>query len=121
MIDSVCPNRSCRSRAIRSRSAIVASRAISLVRHADAQRATFSIPTVGDEVRLEVSDDGGGAVGLAGSGITGMRERIAALGGLVEVGDPKGRADRHGTVVEVTVPLAGAANDSHQAEERGGR
>lgn len=92
-----------------------------VVRHADAQRATISITTVGTEVRLEVSDDGRGSVGPAGSGITGMRERIAALGGLVEVGNRKGRDDRHGTVVEVTVPLAGTANDGHQAEELGGR
>jgi len=92
-----------------------------VVRHADAQRATISITTVGSGIRLQVSDDGHGSVGLAGSGITGMRERIAALGGRVEVGDPKGRADRHGTVVEVTLPLAGRANDGHQAEELGGR
>ena len=92
-----------------------------VVRHADAQRATISITTVGDGVRLEVTDDGRGSAGPAGSGITGMRERIAALGGLVEVGDPKGRDDRHGTVVEVTLPLAGTADDRRQAEELGGR
>jgi len=91
-----------------------------LVRHADAQRATISITTAGTDVRLEVTDDGRGSAGLAGSGITGMRERIAALGGLVRVGDPTGRDNRHGTVVEVTLPLAGAADDRREAEERGG-
>ena len=49
-----------------------------VVRHADARRATITITTVGTDVRLEVSDDGRGSAGLAGSGITGMRERIAA-------------------------------------------
>src|SRR5690606_35408593 len=92
-----------------------------VVRHADAQRATISIVTVGTAVRLEVSDDGRGSAGLAGSGITGMRERIAALGGLVVVRDAKGRDGRCGTVVEVTVPLAGRATDGRQAEEWGGR
>lgn len=92
-----------------------------VVRHADARRAIISITTIGDDVRLEVSDDGRGSAGLAGSGITGMRERITALGGQVAVGDPKGRDDRHGTVVEVTVPLAGTADDERQAEELGGR
>ena len=92
-----------------------------VVRHADAQRATISITTVGTDVRLEVSDDGRGYAGLAGSGITGMRERLAALGGLVEVGSPKRGDDRHGTVVEVTVPLVGTADDGRQAEEWGGR
>lgn len=92
-----------------------------VVRHADAQRATISITTVGGDVRLEVSDDGRGSVGPAGSGITGMRERIAALGGWVEVGDPTGGDDPHGTVVEVTVPLEAMADDGRQTEELGGR
>ncbi|MFK5647917.1 sensor histidine kinase [Ornithinimicrobium sp. LYQ121] len=91
-----------------------------VVRHADAQRATVSITTVGAVVRLEVSDDGRGSSGLAGSGLTGMRERIAALGGHVEVGGPKGPGDPHGTLVEVTVPLAGTAVDGSQAQEGGG-
>lgn len=92
-----------------------------VVRHADAQRATISITTVGGDVRLEVSDDGRGSAGPAGSGITGMRERIAALGGWVEVGDPTGGDDPHGTVVEVTVPLEAMADDGRQTEELGGR
>ncbi|MCL3861112.1 sensor histidine kinase [Actinotalea sp. K2] len=92
-----------------------------VVRHAGARRVTISITTAGAEVRLEVSDDGHGVVGPAGSGITGMRERIAALGGLVEVSDPKGHDDRHGTLVEVTVPLTGTADDGHRAKEWGGR
>lgn len=92
-----------------------------VVRHADAQRATIRITSVGGEATLEVIDDGRGSRGLAGSGIDGMRERIAALGGLVEVGDPKDFTNRHGTVVKVTVPLARAADDGHQAEELGGQ
>ena len=92
-----------------------------VVRHADAQRATISITTAGAEVRLEVTDDGRGYSGQQGSGLTGMRERIAALGGHVEVRDAGGRHDRSGTVVEVTLPLAGTANDGSQAEEVGGR
>ena len=92
-----------------------------VVRHADAQRATIGITTVGTDVRLEVSDDGRGYAGPAGSGITGMRERIAALGGLVRVGSPQDDDHRHGTVVEVTMPLAGTADDGQQAERLGAR
>lgn len=92
-----------------------------VVRHAAAQRATISLTTVGADVRLEVSDDGLGRMGPAGSGISGMRERIAALGGTVEVGDSKGRDILHGTVVEVTLPLAWNPADGQQANDRGGR
>lgn len=96
-----------------------------VVRHADAQRATISITTVEAEVRLEVTDDGHGASGQEGSGLTGMRERIAALGGHVDVRDERGRhegpTDRRGTVVEVTLPLVVTANGERHAEEVGGR
>ena len=91
-----------------------------VVRHAGAERASISITTVGSDVRLKVTDDGRGSSGLAGSGLTGMRERIAALGGHVEVGAPSGGDDRHGTVIEVTVPLAGTADDGRRAEEVSG-
>jgi two-component system sensor histidine kinase DesK len=96
-----------------------------VVRHADAQRATILITTVGAEVRLEVTDDGRGASGPEGSGLSGMRERITALGGHVDVRNDAsrngGRTDRRGTVVEVTVPLLGTADGERQAEEVGGR
>lgn len=93
-----------------------------VVRHAGAERATISITEVGESARLVVSDDGRGSVGSSGSGIDGMRERIAAIGGVVEVGDRKGGAgDRHGTVVEVTVPLVGTADGGHPTKETGER
>ena len=96
-----------------------------VVRHADAQRATISITTVDTRVRLEVTDDGRGTSGQEGSGLTGMRERIAVLGGHVDVrqagGGPEGRAERRGTVVEVTLPLVGTANGERHAEQVGGR
>ncbi len=91
-----------------------------VVRHADAQHATIIIATTESDVRLEVTDDGRGRAGPAGSGITGMRERITALGGMVEVGEAKGRDDRPGTVVTVTMPLAAAAEGGKATEERGG-
>lgn len=92
-----------------------------VVRHADAHHATITIAAVGTDVRLEVSDDGRGHAGLEGSGITGMRERISALGGVVKLGERKGADDRRGTVVEVTIPLSGNAGDERHSKDLGAR
>ena len=57
----------------------------------------------GDALRFEVSDDGGGFDGEAveGAGLTNMRDRLAAVGGELEISSVAGR----GTVVTGTVPL----------------
>jgi two-component system sensor histidine kinase DesK len=77
-----------------------------VVRHAGAKTCRVRIETAGEAVRLEVADDGrGGLAPLAteGSGLTGMRERLGALGGKVERGSegPEG-----GTRLVITLPHA---------------
>jgi two-component system, NarL family, sensor histidine kinase DesK len=69
-----------------------------VVRHARASTCTIAIVASDDQVRLTVRDDGVGATAPEGSGLTGMRERIAALGGQVR------REARRGTTLLVTVP-----------------
>ncbi len=71
-----------------------------VVRHADAKRCTIGLGRTGDEIRLFVSDDGRGGTREDGAGVTGMRERIAALGGSVI------RDGSRGTTLTVTLPLA---------------
>jgi signal transduction histidine kinase len=56
-----------------------------VTRHAGARAAAVHL-SYGDEVTVEVSDDGIGGLAPAGNGIIGMRERAAALGGTVEAG-----------------------------------
>jgi signal transduction histidine kinase len=59
-----------------------------------------------DDGRLDicVSDDGdGGARSDRGSGLTGLRDRVARAGGALMVDSPLG----HGTVVRATFPLVG--------------
>jgi two-component system sensor histidine kinase DesK len=56
-----------------------------------------------DHVRLQVSDDGRGGVNEAGNGVSGMRARVAALGGEFSL-----RSER-GTVVEAVLPLGAGA------------
>lgn len=76
-----------------------------VVRHAAASRCTITLRRSGGRDVLEVADDGrGGAppavgrMGTEGSGLKGMRERVLALGGDVEV------ADRDGRRVTVSLP-----------------
>jgi two-component system sensor histidine kinase DesK len=54
-------------------------------------------------LRLEVRDDGKGGAAPDGSGLLGMRARVAALGGRVE------REGRDGTRLTVTLPIEPSA------------
>jgi two-component system, NarL family, sensor histidine kinase DesK len=74
-----------------------------VVRHAGARVCRIDIVTEGDDVRLTVADDGRGTGAPDGSGLSGMRERITALGGHVE------RRTDGGTTLTVTVPAQGVA------------
>lgn len=60
------------------------------VRHAGADRVDVVVRRLGEGVSVEVRDDGAGAGRLVeGHGLTGLRERVRALGGEVDV-DPGG-------------------------------
>ena len=71
-----------------------------VVRHAEATRCTIEIGRVDGAIRLVVTDDGRGGEQDDGAGISGMRERIAALGGRVM------RDGSRGTTLTVMLPLA---------------
>ena len=73
-----------------------------VARHADAATVEVSLGIVGDEVELRVTDDGRGLPAHAeGTGLRGMRERAALLGGHVSVTGREGG----GTVVTLLVPV----------------
>jgi signal transduction histidine kinase len=74
------------------------------VRHADAERIAVTLSYLGDEVALDVVDDGNGrADARNGFGIGSMRRRAEELGGSFVVESTPGS----GTAVAVTVPAAG--------------
>jgi signal transduction histidine kinase len=53
-------------------------------------------------LRVSVCDDGvGGASPARGSGLRGLADRVAALGGELEVGSPPGA----GTTVQCSIPV----------------
>lgn len=62
-----------------------------IARHAHASRARVGIVRSGDRLILEVRDDGiGGADPAAGTGLAGLADRVAALGGTMDVLSPSG-------------------------------
>ncbi len=56
-----------------------------VARHANARSVGITLSKEGGELRLEVRDDGRGFQGDAGLGLTGMGERLGALGGSVQI------------------------------------
>lgn len=75
--------------------------ATNIVRHADAHQAWVEFSQDGRLLTLQIRDDGRGDVQSDGNGLTGMRERVAALRGTMRLESPRGQ----GTNVVVRVPL----------------
>ena len=72
-----------------------------IARHAQATQAQVAFACEGDAVQLRVADNGNGGIAVDGNGLSGMRERIAALGGTLSIDSPKGQ----GTRLLVRVPV----------------
>jgi signal transduction histidine kinase/CHASE3 domain sensor protein len=71
-------------------------------KHARASVARVAIEDSDGVLRLSIRDDGvGGADPARGSGLTGLRDRVEALGGAIVVSSPSGQ----GTLVVVDLPL----------------
>jgi len=69
-----------------------------VVRHAEAQHCRVTLRAEADAVLLEVQDDGRGGRVFEGGGIEGMRSRLAAAGGRLEI------SAEHGTRVRAWMP-----------------
>ena len=70
-------------------------------KHARASHAAVAVLERDGIMQVSVRDDGvGGAQPLRGSGLVGLRDRVEALGGLLNVRSPSG----DGTQVQVTLP-----------------
>lgn len=71
-------------------------------RHARAGKAEVSVHFTNRHVILRVVDDGRGSTVVPGNGLTGMRERLEALGGGLRIDSARNR----GTTLEVRLPLS---------------
>src|SRR4051794_5840926 len=80
-------------------------------KHANATRVWVSLSIEDDVLLLSIRDDGvGGADPRRGSGLTGLRDRIEALGGRIQIESQTGS----GTLIEVEIPAAGLPADRNR-------
>ncbi len=87
-----------------------------VAKHSQARNFTVRLQTSGEKVLLEIEDDGVGVLTRVpserGFGLTGMRERAAALGGSMTIHSRRG----HGTLVRIVLPCGAAAGLQSQAD-----
>jgi len=69
---------------------VVAEALANIAKHADASRIDIRIGTENGTLVAEVVDDGRGGASVAGSGLTGLRQRVEALDGRLRVTSPDG-------------------------------
>jgi signal transduction histidine kinase len=85
---------------------VVAEALTNVVKHARASTAAVRGSLVDGVFRVEISDDGAGGAHVDGhSGLLGLEDRVAALGGELRVDSPAGA----GTLVTATLPLSSTA------------
>ena len=73
-----------------------------VAKHAEACSAAVRVECRGDQIVVEIADDGdGGADADRGSGLRGLRDRVETLDGELVVDSPPGR----GTVVRAALPV----------------
>ncbi|MDF2979323.1 MAG: integral rane sensor signal transduction histidine kinase [Actinomycetospora sp.] len=79
---------------------VVSEAVTNAAKHASASRVEVSVVPDGGELRVEVADDGVGGADAEGSGLRGLADRVAAVGGQLLVSSPA----RGGTRVTATLP-----------------
>lgn len=92
-----------------------------VARHAHARRVVLTLAPMDDLVALDVRDDGRGfdpsSTPPGSLGLVGMRERVGALGGVVDVESAPGQ----GTALSARVPLPPSTSASPAASTLPGR
>ncbi|HEY7561306.1 MAG TPA: histidine kinase [Gaiellaceae bacterium] len=72
------------------------------VKHAGASRVAIDVTRTNGRVAIAVADDGVGGADLGGAGLRGLRDRVEALDGRLDVSSPAGG----GTRVTAAIPCA---------------
>jgi signal transduction histidine kinase len=84
---------------------VVSESIANVTRYAEAGRATVAVILAGGVVAVEVNDDGkGGAQPAPGSGLSGLADRVEAIGGRLEIASPPGAGTRIRAVLPCDPP-----------------
>jgi signal transduction histidine kinase len=87
---------------------VVAEALTNASKHAHSDRIDVRVAVGEERTTVEVSDDGSGGVDTArGSGLSGLADRVSALGGTLEIDSPVGV----GTTVRAQIPVTGPGRD----------
>ena len=82
---------------------VVAEALTNVAKYAAASTVSVDVERHGDTLQVRIRDDGaGGADASRGSGLRGLADRVAAVGGVLRVDSPPGS----GTTVEAEIPCA---------------
>jgi signal transduction histidine kinase len=82
---------------------VVAEALTNVAKHARAEHASVGARVDRGALRVEIRDDGAGGARQDGTGLVGLRDRLAVYDGTLTVDSPPGG----GTVVTATIPLPG--------------
>jgi signal transduction histidine kinase len=81
---------------------VIAEALTNTAKHAEASEVTVRAGFDGDDLKLEVADDGiGGAAPGGGTGLIGLKDRVEAVSGTLDVTSPAGG----GTLVVARIPV----------------
>jgi signal transduction histidine kinase len=81
---------------------VIAEALTNTVKHAQASEVTVSVETQDGNLRLLIQDNGiGGADTTKGSGLVGLKDRVEALGGRLQLSSPPAA----GTSLSISIPL----------------
>ncbi|MDP5183677.1 sensor histidine kinase [Blastococcus sp. BMG 814] len=76
-----------------------------VLRHSGARSVTVTLRAGDDDVRLTIADDGRGGDAPAGTGLCGLAERVAAVGGRLDHGQGEGAGFRLTASVPLSSPV----------------
>jgi signal transduction histidine kinase len=81
---------------------VIAEALTNVMKHAYASSANVRASVTDGTLCIEVRDDGNGGADPDGHGLVGVKDRVTALGGRLEVKSPEGG----GTLLSATLPLS---------------